>query len=279
MFIRNAKMIVVLLLLFIATTAQAQYEVDATVEDNFQWPAGIRCAVSLSFDDARETQVDNGVPLLNKHGVKATFYVRPDRVKKRLEKWKQAAVDGHELANHTVNHPCTGNFAFTRQKALEDHTLAKMKAEMLACNAAIKELTGVTMKSFAYPCGQKFVGRGLDLRSYVPIVAEQFLSGRGWLDEHPNNPAFCDLAQLMGMKSDQLTFEELKRLVDDTAEEGFWMVFAGHDIGPKRSGLNTTDTELDKLCRYMMDPANGIWVGTVGEISEYVVKQRSKNSK
>ena len=51
--------------------AQAQ-EVTA----DFAWPEGKRAAVSLSFDDARASQVDTGTALLNRYDVKATFLVR-----------------------------------------------------------------------------------------------------------------------------------------------------------------------------------------------------------
>ena len=53
-------------------------------------------------------------------------------------------------------------------------------------------------RTFAYPCGQRFVGRGFEVRSYVPPVAERSLAGRGYLDESANDPAVCDLAEAMG---------------------------------------------------------------------------------
>ncbi len=40
---------------------------------DFAWPEGIKMALSLTFDDARLTQADKGIPLLDKYGVKATF--------------------------------------------------------------------------------------------------------------------------------------------------------------------------------------------------------------
>jgi peptidoglycan/xylan/chitin deacetylase (PgdA/CDA1 family) len=43
----------------------------------FQWPEGKKMGLSLTFDDARLTQVDKGIPLLDKYGVKATFYLSP----------------------------------------------------------------------------------------------------------------------------------------------------------------------------------------------------------
>jgi peptidoglycan/xylan/chitin deacetylase (PgdA/CDA1 family) len=78
----------------------------------FRWPDGKKAAVSLSFDDARLSQVDNGLALFKKEGVKVTFFVQPSGVEKRLAGWKQAVADGHEIGNHSLTHPCTGNYTF-----------------------------------------------------------------------------------------------------------------------------------------------------------------------
>lgn len=163
------------------------------------WPKGKQIAVSLTFDDARMSQVDVGTALLNQYGVKATFLVVPSGVEKRIEGWKKAVADGHEMGNHTLLHPCSGNFPWSRNEALEDYTIDKMRNELLDANNQIEKLLGVKPEVFAYPCGSTFVGRGVNTKSYVPLIAELFFAGRGWLDEGPNDPSFCDFAQLTGM--------------------------------------------------------------------------------
>ena len=40
------------------------------------WLEGKTAALSLTFDDARLSQVDQGLPLLDAYGVKATFMSR-----------------------------------------------------------------------------------------------------------------------------------------------------------------------------------------------------------
>jgi hypothetical protein len=130
--------------------------------------------------------------------------------------------------------------------------------------------------TFAYPCGLKFVGRGLDVRSYVPLVAERFLVGRGYLDEAANDPAFVDLPQAMGTPFDDMDFAHMKKIVDAAAKQGRWVIFVGHEIGERH--YQTTDTKaLELLCEYLKDPANGIWLGTVDEIGTYVRKQQEKH--
>jgi len=238
------------------------------------WPAGIRAALSLTFDDARWSQTANGFPLFDAHGIKATFFVSLKLMEQKLDAWRRAIAKGHEIGNHTTTHPCTGNFTFARHNPLEEYTLERMEQEeLLYANAAIEKLLGVRPVTFAYPCGQTFVGRGEQVRSYVPLIAKHFLAGRGFMGESDNDPAFCDLAQVLARDGDGAGFEQMKAWLDGAAQQGRWLILAGHDIGA--GGRQTTLAgELEKLCRYAKDPANGIWVDTVAAIGGYVRKNR-----
>jgi len=246
-------------------------------QEDFHWPEGKRAAISLTFDDARVSQLDRGLPILDAYGVKATFYVVPPNVQQRLPGWRKAVANGHEMGNHSLKHPCTGNFSWSREKALENYTLEKMGHELDEASAAIERLLGVRSATFAYPCGQRFVGRGLGTRSYVPLIAERFVVGRGAFDEVANDPAFCDLAQATGIDLDGLGFEQAKQLVDKAVAEGQWLIFFGHDVG--EGGRQTTIAKtLEGLCQYAQDPANGLWIDTVATIGRYIQEKRASNN-
>ncbi|HVN79067.1 MAG TPA: polysaccharide deacetylase family protein [Terriglobia bacterium] len=263
------------LVLVLATAGIAQYEKKPSSKTgHFLWPEGKRMALSLSFDDGRVSQVDVGIPLLDRYGVKATFFVHPSAVEKRLDGWKRAAASGHEIGNHSLSHPCTGNFTWSRSNALEEQTLDGMRRELTEANRQIEALLGTRPIAFAYPCGQTFVGRGREVKSYVPLVAEIFQVGRRWMDEGPNDPAFCDMAQVMGMPADNHEFAEIRPLIENAAKDGFWLVLAGHDIGRGDTPQTTQTTMLQALCRYAGDPANGVWLETVGTVSSYILKHR-----
>ncbi len=267
--------LVIGLVLVLAAAGIAQYEkAPAGKTGRFPWPEGKRVALSLSFDDGRVSQVDIGIPLLDRYGVKATFFVHPSAVEKRLEGWKRAAASGHEIGNHSLSHPCTGNFTWSRSNALEELSLEGMRRELTEANRQIEALLGTRPVAFAYPCGQTFVGRGREVKSYVPLVAEIFRTGRRWMDEGPNDPAFCDMAQLMGMPADNRGFAEIQSLIEAAAKDGFWLVLAGHDINRTNTPQTTQTVMLEALCRYARDPANGVWLETVGAVSSYILKHR-----
>lgn len=235
----------------------------------FSWPNGARAAVSLSYDDARPSQLDNGLPIFARHGVRATFYVSPPAARQRLADWRAAAAAGHELGNHTLTHPCSGNFVWSRANALEDHTLESIEAELSGATAFIRDELAAPVSTYAYCCGQKHVGRGVNAQSYVPLIARHFTVGRGFRDENYNDPLYCDLAQANGIDADNTPFETLRSWIERATDAGSWVIFAAHDIadGPRQC---MAPAVLDLLCAYCANPANGVWIDTVAAVGNYV---------
>jgi peptidoglycan/xylan/chitin deacetylase (PgdA/CDA1 family) len=233
------------------------------------WPDGRQAAVSLSWDDARDSQVPVGIPLLDKFGVKATFFVVPENVAKNVDGWKKAAASGHEIGNHTLTHPCTGNLDFALRNALEDFSLAKIQGEISSANERIQTMLGVTPAVFAYPCGNSWVGRGVDARSFIPFVASHFIVGRLWRNEGLNNPRIVDIAQAHSYEIDGVTFDELVPVLDEARRDGKWIIFAGHEIN--KNGAQTTKTAtLERLLPYLKDPRQGFWLAPVGTVGKYL---------
>jgi peptidoglycan/xylan/chitin deacetylase (PgdA/CDA1 family) len=245
------------------------YNNSAGAKQDFPWPAGKKMALSLTFDDARLSQIDTGIPLLDKYGVKATFYISPGSMMKRSDKWKIALLNGHDIGNHSVYHPCSGNFTWSRNTALEEYTLQKMMTELDSANILIKEILGIQPVSFAYPCGQTFIGRGINVQSYVPLIAFLFESGRGWLNEAPNDPAFCDLSQLNAAELDGKSFEQVLKLIETAKANGHWLILAGHEMNEE--GFQTSRLKtIEAICKYASDPSNGIWIDNVHKIASYI---------
>ncbi|MCF6437518.1 polysaccharide deacetylase family protein [Pseudoalteromonas sp. MMG022] len=240
------------------------------------YPNGASNAVSITFDDGRHSQLDIGVPILNKHGIKATFYVSRDNVVARLPDWQKVVANGHEIGNHTTSHVCTGNFQWLRKqnKGLEQTSLDWLRKDIEQTNIYIEKHLKVKPRSFAYPCGNTFVGRGQNVKSYVPMVATLFESGRTWLDETANDPTYTDFAQLTGIRIDGMSFDEIKQLLDLLRFRNSWVILAGHDVGKK--GPYTVDSvALAQLIIYLKQPKNGYWLDTVDNITKHIKKNRA----
>lgn len=242
-------------------------------ESSFVWPEERQVAISLTFDDSRLSQIDNGVTLLDKSGVHATFYVIPETVEKNLKGWKNVVQKGHEIGNHSMRHPCTGNLKWSRNNALENYSIEQMATELEEANLHIESLLGVKPRAFAYPCGQTFVGRGVDVKSYIPVVATLFVTGRNKNSHGANDPLFCDFSNLVAVDSDNKDIDEILALIESARKGQQWIILAGHEIGD--TGIQTTRiSTLKALLKYASNPANGVWIAPVGTVAAYIEKQR-----
>ncbi|MBU1942978.1 MAG: polysaccharide deacetylase family protein, partial [Actinobacteria bacterium] len=47
---------------------------------------------------------------MDSFGVKATFFASIAPLEQRVDGWREAVRAGHEVGNHTINHPCSCNF-------------------------------------------------------------------------------------------------------------------------------------------------------------------------
>lgn len=240
-----------------------------------RWPEGKSAAVSLSFDDGRLSQIDLGMAILDGAGIRATFYVLPSAVEERLEGWRAAVARGHEIGNHTLSHPCSGNFLFSRKNALEDLTLARLAEDIDAAQDGLFRLLEVAPQTFAYPCGQTFVGRGRDVASYVPLVAERFLAGRVYPSEGYNAPDACDLAQVYGYPMDNTRLDDLLAMIEKARAEEGWLVLVGHET--RDEGAQTVHLDvLEELCAYLAHPDNGIHCDTVAKIASEIAAGKTQ---
>jgi beta-glucosidase len=272
-----AVVIVFLIISFEGIVQGQGYIPDPAYErSDFEWPSSKQMGLSLTFDDGRLTQVDNGMALFDRYGIKATFYVSLENLLQRVPQWKEAVRKGHDIGNHSLQHPCTVNYGWAPEAQLENYDLERMGADLDSAGVVIKSLLGIGTVSFAYPCGQTFVGTGVNTKSYIPLIASRFESGRLWLSERPVDPKHCDLAQLPGMELDGKTFDQIKELIDYTKSRRGWLILAGHEIsdtGNQESFLST----IEAICKYASDPANGIWIDNVHNIAAYIRQKRGES--
>ena len=62
-------------------------------------------AVYLTFDDGPIPEVTPWVlELLEKHNIKATFFMVGDNIKKHPDEYRMVVEHGHRIGNHTFNH-------------------------------------------------------------------------------------------------------------------------------------------------------------------------------
>lgn len=148
-----------------------------------------------------------------------------------------------------------------------------MEDEIYNANHQIQNCLGVRPVTFAYPCGQTFVGRGESAKSYIPLIARYFLAGRAVEDGCYNDPGRCDLANVSSSNMDGRTFETLQVMAETSVSAGAWGIFFSHDVGEGVS-QSIHPKELDKFCGFLKNPGNKIWVDTVAAVAGWIQDER-----
>lgn len=254
------------------------------------WPDDCISAISLTFDDASQSQLDIAIPILKEYGLFGTFYVNPrgDDWKQKFAPWRKAALAGHEIGNHTINHVCSRNFGWGAAKTLETTTLDEMEADILEAEKRLRELIPEqTIRSFCYPCYQNYVGEGATRQSYVPIIAKHFPAGRG-TGEAPNHPALVDMHYLTSaVVSGWMPGSELCEMAEGAAAQERWgiLVFHGFQNKPRSSrvpgsyyhGSPVSADDFRELCQYLDANRDRIWTAPVIAIAQRIIVWRGND--
>jgi peptidoglycan/xylan/chitin deacetylase (PgdA/CDA1 family) len=154
--------------------------------DTHVWPGGAKVAVSLSYDDALNSQLDHAIPALDARQLKASFYILPNSpvMDSRLSEWRQIAKNGHELGNHSVYHPCSaslpGRSWVAKHHDLDTYTVDKMREELRTANTFLKALDGKTERTYTVPCGDLRVAG----KTYLSELSELFVAVKGQGVDH-----------------------------------------------------------------------------------------------
>jgi peptidoglycan-N-acetylglucosamine deacetylase len=242
------------------------------------WRDSIAGAVSLTFDDGIVTQLDNAIPCLNTNDLKGTFYLNPHRGERwdlLLSRWKEVSQQGHEIGNHTSSHPCSCNFGFSADNCLEKLTLQDI-ADTIdeateAMDTEFPEQNG--HRSFCYPCYQSHVGSGTNRTSYVPLVAERFVCGRGG-GERANNPRIIDLSYTWAWAVNGHSAQDMIDYVENAVSQGLWAIICMHGVGGEHIAIETE--ALAGLCTHLNDHRDRILTDTVVALADRIVSRRSE---
>lgn len=237
---------------------------------------GKKCAVVLTYDDALQVHLDKVVPVLDSLGLKGTFYLSgyfPGFVN-NLNRWKNVGANGHELANHTLFHPCAGDRPgrewVNPVYDLSKYSVQRMTDEIRMTNTLLKTLDGKSVRTFAYPCGDTKIG---DV-DYYKTVANDFIAARGTTSEMKPITQI-NLADVGSYAINGQSGEQLIELVKKAQETNSVLVFLFHGVGGGHS-LNVALPEHNKLVRYLKQHKADIWVAPFIDIAQSVKSYQAK---
>jgi peptidoglycan/xylan/chitin deacetylase (PgdA/CDA1 family) len=237
----------------------------AAARTPFRWPAGAQAAVSLTYDDGLNSQLDYAVPALATLGLRATFFLTGDNARPRMADWAAVARQGHELADHTVTHPC-------ELKGVSGTDFRRREVEPM--EALLDRTVGPGLRSFAYPCGMTGLGAGdaaVRRARFRDLLRPRFLLART-VEGGPEDPRRV-VADRYRLPAFEPTYES-----DDPAaglayleralNRGAWAVLVFHEVLPARRGEGDTSVAVHRslLERVASGP---FWCAPLGEAFRY----------
>lgn len=243
-----------------------------------EWPNGAKAAIVLTYDDAIPSQLDNAIPDLDAAGLKGTFFlstVRQDDV----ERWKAAAASGHELGNHTLNHPClAGTFEMPPRQQLEQYTPEAVLHEIGQQNVLLTALDGLKEHGFAVPCGQTLAGG----RDYLePLRSSGMVAYSRSVDQTDadlqHKPASLDLFKLPGRAfTSPAGAEQMIGFAELAAKGGGLAVYVFHGVGGDY--LSVTANDHRRLIKWLVARRQTYWVATMRDVVKWIAADKARSA-
>lgn len=234
---------------------------------DFTWPGGGRAAVSLTYDDGLDSQLDNAAPQLDALGLRATFFVTGENMDARLPDWVALAGRGHEIADHTVSHPCELG-AYTARSF--------QRQELGAMEQYLNDNFGVSRgRTFAYPCGLTDLGAGSPARRrarYLELMRADFVAART-VEGDPNDPHRLQRDRYR-LHAFEPTYDHDEAglamdYVGKAMAKGGWAILVFHEVIEKRLGEGDTSTATHgAILKWIADAP--VWCAPMAAVLEHI---------
>lgn len=222
-----------------------------------------KAIIVLTYDDALQSQLDNVIPALNQAGLKGSFFLDGRVSVHQMKLWKSAADKGHELANHTLYHPCS--------KQVLANLPPKYQSENYDSNSIIREIgmmnkllfgiDGKEKRTYAYPCSETSVG-GKDYKEALKQSGLiKYARGGGDSSAIITNFKNLDLFNVpsWGLPA-STTAEQLTAFVKNVIAKKGIGVFMFHGVGGDY--LTVSAKAHSQLIQYLRENTNEVQVST-----------------
>ena len=247
----------------------------AAAERAFVWPHGARAAVSLAYDDALDSQLDHAIPSLDRHGLKASFYLTlaGDSVARRLADWRRVARAGHELGNHSLFHQCSragpGREWVPDPRNLDTTSAAQMRDQVLLANTVLHAIDGARERSFTPPCGD-LIAAGVN---YVDALKPAFVAIRTAGAAVVSDMSALDAFNVGAVAYADVTGPQLIAVVELAAARGTMALLTFHGVGGDY--LAVSRQAHDELLKYLAEHRQIYWTDTFLSIMKHVRAQQT----
>jgi peptidoglycan/xylan/chitin deacetylase (PgdA/CDA1 family) len=194
--------------------------------------------VSFTFDDVPDSAYLNGAAVLERHGVRGTFYIASGICGSQDTHWRVIGEDqvralyeaDHEIGCHTFSHV-----------RVEDLDGRRMDEESEQNLRRLRELCpGIALTNFCYPFGRASLPRKMQLQ-------KRFDTCRSIYEGINAGTADLGMLRMIELYDRTLTKDKLRRVLDETQERNGWLIFATHDVADPPSWIGCSPRLLDDV--------------------------------
>jgi oligosaccharide reducing-end xylanase len=221
------------------------------------WQGFKNCAVSYTFDDGCSGQFTKAIPIFDQFGYKLTLFT----VSGWTGNWtnlKNAAAQGHEVANHTSTHPNFGSMTANAQET-----------ELTTCNNLINSnISSQKCVTMAYP----YCAKGNDA-----LHKKYFIAARGCQGfiEGKTPGDFMNVSSVICGDQGQIkTSANFKTQADNASNSKGWLVYLFHGVDNDGGYSPIPSDTLKKSLEYLKANDSKFWVTTFGNAARYI-KERN----
>lgn len=214
--------------------------------------AGFTAAVTYTFDDSNQTQLQNFSQMLGL-GVPFTFYLWTGKQESSDAAWDDALAQGHELGNHTQSHQGSGD---------------DLGGDTDAAQSFIMERFGSVAYTMAAPNGST---------SYVSVGQTRFIINRGVADGLIQPNGDNDPFNLQGwIPPTDAGADQFNAKVDAARSGGGWQIMTIHGFTGGNDGAYQP-VSLDGWVQSVeyAKSLGDVWIGTMENVGAYWLGQKA----
>lgn len=216
-----------------------------------------RGLVTLTLDDASQTQYLNGWPIMQKYGMRATFYMTTGSLDGFWYMTPQQISALHNAGNHIAAHTLTHPDLTTISADQLTHELADPQTYL-------QNLVGISVRDFASPYG-------LVNSNVLTQILKYYRSHRG-VQEGFNTKANFNLANILVQNVENSTSAaQITTWVNEAKANNSWLVLVYHEVKANPDQWSTSPGQFDSHLNAIKN--SGVTVSTLNQAINELLPQ------
>lgn len=221
--------------------------------------------VSVTFDDGWESAYSEGLPVLEKYGIKATYYILGDSFDDPQymseAQVKSLITSGHEIAAHTMTHPDLTTLP-------ED----KLEWELSEADRILTQKFG-EIQDFATPLGASNATVVEHAKKYYRSLRNTAGDPEVMGDNDINR---CNTLKPFDLNAytvrDTTTREDIQKQLDYIKQRGGWLILTYHQVGKHDSHWAIDQNTLDEQMKMIRD--SGARTATMNQVLDAIAAEK-----